>query len=160
MKHKYWWRITLVAAGLLFGLFGCAREQSGSDAAVTNADMATQSPPTLVGTRWEWVSTVTPVDRVQAVDPARYTITLDGDGGVTAQFDCNSGRGSYESGQGEITFGIFAATRMACPEDTQDYIFMGQLEKVASYHMNGSELFLELAYDSGTMRFRAAGDSE
>jgi hypothetical protein len=33
---------------------------------------------------------------------------------------------------------------------------MGDLSRVASFFVEGEELFLELAYDSGTMKFRPA----
>lgn len=114
-------------------------------------------PESVLDTTWEWVGTVTPVERFTVADPSRYTITLNPDGSVAALFDCNRGRGSYEASEHRIQFGPFATTRMACPEDTQDFQFISQLERVTSYFVQDGQLFLEAPYDSGTMRFRAAG---
>ncbi|MGD8644304.1 MAG: META domain-containing protein, partial [Chromatiales bacterium] len=113
-------------------------------------------PESVLGTTWEWVGTVTPLERFTVADPSRYTITLNADGSVAALFDCNRGRGSYEASEHRIQFGPFATTRMACPEDTQDFQFISQLERVTSYFVQDGQLFLEAPYDSGTMRFRAA----
>ncbi|MGD8810502.1 MAG: hypothetical protein PVG24_12915, partial [Gammaproteobacteria bacterium] len=77
-----------------------------------------------------WVSTVTPVERIEALDPSRYTITLADDGAALAQLDCDSGRGSYE------------------------------IEEVTAYFMRDGGLFMEMPYDTGTMRLTAALNQE
>ena len=46
------------------------------------------------------------------------------------------------------------STRMACPPDSQDFLYMSQLEKVSSYFVQDGNLYLEMPYDSGTMQFR------
>jgi len=112
--------------------------------------------PSLIGTRWEWVSTITPVERTEARDPTRYTLLLQADGKAQVQLDCNRGAGNYELADNKLTFGPLLSTRMACPEDTQDHIYMEQLGKIGSYFVRDGELYLEMPYDSGTMRFRAA----
>jgi heat shock protein HslJ len=134
-------------------LSGCAGNMDQG----TKTAPAGSLPESVLGTTWEWVGTVTPVERFTVGDPSRYTITLNADGSVAALFDCNRGRGSYEASEHRIQFGPFASTRMACPEDTQDFQFISQLERVTSYFVQDGQLFLEAPYDSGTMRFRAAG---
>jgi heat shock protein HslJ len=136
---------------------GCSAGQtSGGKLA---ADPAT-TPDSPVGATWEWVRTVTPVERFEAVDPTRYTLTLNADGTVAARFDCNRGRGEYTLSEHRIEFGPLATTRMACPPDTQDHIFARQLDTMRSFFMRDGELFLEAPYDSGTMRFRAAEQAD
>ena len=133
---------------------GCAQEQADIEA--DDGSGVVESSSTLFGNTWEWVETVTPVERFAADDPERYSITLSSDGSVSAQFDCNGGQGTYAIDEHRIEFGVFAATRMACPDDTQDFVFESQLGEVSTYFIQDGQLFLELPFDSGTMRFRAA----
>ncbi len=117
---------------------------------------AVAAAPMLVGTRWEWVGTVTPVERIEAADPKRYILELQADGNARLLFDCNRGSGTYAITDNKLSFGPLMSTRMACPPDTQDHVFMDQLGKVSSFFIRDEELFLEMPYDSGTLRFRAA----
>jgi heat shock protein HslJ len=106
-----------------------------------------------LGVRWGWQRTITPVERIDAADPNRYTLLLRPDGRAEVQFDCNRGGGSYEISEGRITFGPFASTRMACPPGSQDAVYTTQLKAVTSFFMQNGVLFLEMPMDSGTMRF-------
>ena len=117
---------------------------------------AVAAAPMLVGTRWEWLGSVTPVERIEAADPERYTLTLQADGNARLLFDCNRGSATYEIAGNKLSFGPLISTRMACPPDTQDHVFMDQLRKVRSFFIRDDQLFLEMPFDSGTLRFRAA----
>lgn len=44
--------------------------------------------------------------------------------------------------------------RMACPPDSLDRSFTRDLWRVASFFTEDGNLYLELPYDSGTMKFR------
>lgn len=111
--------------------------------------------PGLVRNRtWRWVGTITPVEKITVPDPGRYTIRLTDDGKVQARFDCNRGGGAYDISEGKVTFGPLMSTRMACPADSLDGPFMRDLQRVASFFVQDGELYLELPFDSGTMRFR------
>jgi len=152
MRFETKWLSSILTSGALITVAACNQAANDAD----NTDAAAAASAELVGTKWAWVSTITPVERFDSVDPARYSITLGADGLVAAQFDCNRGQGSYEVTENRLDFGLFAATRMACPEDTQDAVFMDQLEKVTTFFMRDGDLYLEMPYDSGTMRFTAA----
>jgi heat shock protein HslJ len=121
-------------------------------------DQNTQSrdPQSLLSKTWQWVSTITPVEKITVTDPERYTIMLTEDGKLQARFDCNRGGGEYEISKGKLSFGPLMATRMACPEDSLDGPFMRDLQRVVSFFLQGGLLYLELPYDSGTMKFRPA----
>jgi heat shock protein HslJ len=108
----------------------------------------------VVGTTWQWVGTVTPVEQIEVPEPERYTFRLMEDGTLQAQFDCNRGGGSYEIENGHISFGPMTSTRMACPEDSLDQLFMRDLQRAVIFFMQDGMLYLDLPYDSGTMRFR------
>jgi len=116
--------------------------------------------PTLTGTTWEWVDTTTPTETIVAVDPTRYTITFNEDGTAAIQADCNSMTAAYTAdGTGAITIVPGASTMMACPEDTQDQLFVAALANAATYFAidTGNDLYIDQAADAGTMRFRVGG---
>ena len=140
----------------------CGCTESTSPETTPPAIQPEASPPdpgpaqALLGTVWQWVGTVTPVERVEVGNPARYTLLLQADGKAVIQLDCNRGGAGYEISGHRISFGPIVSTRMACPEDSQDGTFTNHLEKTTSYFIQGHELFLEMPYDSGTMRFTPA----
>ncbi|MBC2734060.1 MAG: META domain-containing protein [Desulfobacteraceae bacterium] len=111
-------------------------------------------PRRVLNEIWQWESTTTPVEKIDVANPERYTILLKDEGKIQARFDCNRGGGEYEIAPGKLTFGPLISTRMACPEDTMDAAFMRDLQRVTTFFVQDSMLFLELPYDSGTMRFR------
>lgn len=134
--------------GLVF--LGCAAGMSGEEPA------RSKDPQLVVGKTWQWVSTVTPVEKITVAAPERYTILLQEDGNVRARFDCNKGGGKHTLSEGRLSFGPLMSTRMACPPDTRDSPFMRDLQRVSSFFIESGELYLELPMDSGTMRFRQA----
>jgi len=115
-----------------------------------------KEPRLVLNRTWQWVSTVTPVEKITVPKPDRYTIRLTDNGKVQARFDCNRGGGTYQISEGRLSFGPLLSTRMACPPDSLDGPFMRDLQRVASFFLQDGELYLELPFDSGTMRFRPA----
>jgi len=120
------------------------------------ADQRSTDAQALFHKTWQWEETVTPVEKITVADPGRYTILFAEGGSLQARFDCNRGGGSYRVEAGHLSFGPMMSTRMACPEDTQDALFMRDLERVSTFFIEGDRLYLELPYDSGTMKFRPA----
>ncbi len=113
-------------------------------------------PQLVLNEVWQWESTTTPVERIDVANPERYTILLKDNDKIQARFDCNRGGGSYEISTGKLSFGPLMSTRMSCPEDSLDGPFMRDLQRVASFFIDKGHLYLELPYDSGTMKFRKA----
>lgn len=113
-------------------------------------------PQAALNKTWQWISTVTPVETITVPAPERYTIILSDTGKLKAQFDCNSGGGNFEIAPGKLSFGPLLATKMACPEDSLDYRFAQDLQRVKIFFLQDGDLYLELPMDSGSMRFRAA----
>ena len=140
-------RIVLV---LIMGsmLAGCA----GKAAPPENVDR--YDPQAVLGQTWQWESTTNPVEKIMVPEPERYTVFLGGDGRARLKFDCNRGGGAFEIAPGRLTFGPLISTRMACPPDSLDAVFMRDLQRVASFFLRDDRLYLELPYDSGTMKFR------
>lgn len=105
---------------------------------------------------WQWVSTVTPAEKIDVPHPERYTILLQDDGHLQARFDCNRDGGNYTISAGQLTFGPLRSTRMACSGDSLDTPFMRDLQQVVSFFVDDGKLYLALPHDSGTMTFGPA----
>ncbi len=136
-----------------------SRQQVGEKRAATggkpvSTDRA-EDPHLVLNRTWHWMGTTTPVEKITVPDSGRYTIRLTDDGKVEARFDCNRGGGAYDISEGKLSFGPLLSTRMACPADSLDSRFMRDLQRVSSFFVQDGELYLELPFDSGTMRFRS-----
>jgi heat shock protein HslJ len=114
-------------------------------------------PHSVLNRTWQWVSTITPVEKIVVANPERYTIILANNGTLQARFDCNRGGGEFKISPGKLSFGPLMSTRMACPEDSLDGPFIRDLQRVTSFFVQDGLLYLELPYDSGTMKFRPEG---
>jgi len=145
------WMVRYLSLALLAVLvMGCAT--GGRPGPATH----TKEPRSVLNRTWQWVATVTPVEKITVPDPERYSIRLTDDGKVQARFDCNGGGGHYQISEGRLSFGPLLSTRMACPPDSLDGPFMKDLQRVVSFFVQDGDLYLELPLDSGTMRFRPA----
>ena len=134
----------------MFGMMmiGCA------GGAPSGQHARSSDPKMTLNKTWQWVSTITPVEKITVPAPERYTIRLSDNGRLQAQFDCNRGGGDYKISEGKLSFGPLISTRMACPPDSLDNKFMKDLQRVSSFFLHDGNLFLELPMDSGTMKFR------
>lgn len=113
-------------------------------------------PRLVLNKTWQWEATTTPDEKTDVPNPERYTILLKDDGKLQARFDCNRGGGSYQISEGKLSFGPMMSSRMVCPEGSLDGTFMRDLQRVVSFFIDRGHLYLELPYDSGTMKFRPA----
>lgn len=114
-------------------------------------------PRLVLNKIWQWESTITPVEKITVPTPERYTISLRSDGKAQVRFDCNRGGGQFEISPAKLSFGPLVSSRMACPADSLDRPFMRDLQRVVSFFVENDTLYLELAYDSGTMKFQREG---
>ncbi len=134
---------------LLYGvvMVGCATASSTEQPArSTDSEM-------IMNKTWQWEATVTPVETITASEPERYTFLLGSDGRAQVRFDCNGGGGEFNISPGRLSFGPMMSTHMACPEDSQDARFAADLQRSVSFFVENGDLYLDLAYHSGTMRF-------
>ncbi len=110
--------------------------------------------PDLSGTVWQWQQTLMNNDDKFVPDnPADYTVQFMVDGTVAIQADCNRVRGTYTIDGNAVTIALGPSTMAACPEDSLGERFAGQLVGAAIYFFRSGELYVDLKYDSGTMRF-------
>ncbi|GIK58477.1 MAG: META domain-containing protein [Chloroflexi bacterium] len=112
----------------------------------------------LTGAPWEWVSTTdAEVGEVFVADPTRYVARFNADGSANIKADCNTVLASYTTDGSNISIMPGPSTLVACPEDSQADQFIAQLSNAAIYFIQNGNLFLDLPFDSGTMRFVPQG---
>jgi heat shock protein HslJ len=110
--------------------------------------------PDLSGTAWQWQQTLMNNDDKFVPDsPADYTVQFMADGTVALQADCNRVRGTYAVDGNSITIAFGPSTLVACPENSLGGRFADQLAGAAIYFFRSGDLYLDLKYDSGTMKF-------
>ena len=136
--HRILWVLLL---GVV--LAGCAAGSS------SDQNIRSKAPEAITDKTWQWEATVTPVEKIMVTALERYTIFLKTEGTVQARFDCNRGGGGYKISPGSLSFTHLMPTRMACPTDSLDSIFMRDLQRVVSFFVEAGSLYLELPYDSG-----------
>jgi heat shock protein HslJ len=108
----------------------------------------------LTGTVWEWQQTILSNDEVVTPDdPSRYTVEFQPDGRIAGQADCNRIMGSYSVIDNRIEIGPLASTRVACPPGSLGDRFVTQLQDAAIFFFRGGNLYLDITFDTGTMRF-------
>ena len=129
-----------------------------SNGSQTDRKTDTAEPVSIFNCTWQWESTTTPQEKITVPDPERYTLIFSEDGKAMIKFDCNNGRGNFTITGNQLSFSPLISTRMACPEDSLDAPFMKDLQRVASFFIKDNNLFLELPFDSGTMKFRLEAD--
>lgn len=111
----------------------------------------------ITGTVWMWEETTTPIGVTSVDAPEKYTIELLSDGRFQVTADCNSGSGSYALEESHISLEFGPMTRAECGPDSLDDEFLKELEAAVIYFLEGDNLYFDLMYDSGTMRFVPAG---
>jgi heat shock protein HslJ len=107
----------------------------------------------LTGIVWKWEQLTTPVDFTKVDNPEKYTVEFQPDGQVSVQADCNSGSGTYTLKRSSLSIEILAVTAAACPPDSLSDEFVKNLNAAAIAFMEGGNLFIDLQFDSGTMKF-------
>ncbi len=85
--------------------------------------------------------------------PENYTLLLGPDGSVSARIDCNRGGGTYTLEDSRISIEITHTTMAACPPGSLDRAFLKDLSAAALYFIKNGDLYLDLKYDTGTMKF-------
>ena len=112
--------------------------------------------PALPAGSWRWVSTVTPVETIEAPTTGQYTLVI-GDSTATGVADCNrlTGKVTYTSTQ--VTFGPLATTKIGCPPGGMGDRYLRFLDGAAGWFFRSDTLFVDLKLDSGTMRFVRTG---
>ena len=110
----------------------------------------------IAGPVWQWVQTLYSDDRkVVPANPENYTIQFQEGGTLNVKADCNQKGGTYSSSAQEkrISIEITHSTMAFCPEGSLEDEFVKGLSAAAIYFIKDGDLYIDLKYDSGTMRF-------
>lgn len=108
----------------------------------------------ITGIVWKWQQTQYNNDtKAVPSDPGRYTLRLLPDDQTHIQADCNSGGGVYTLKDSQIRIEITHTTMAACPPGSLDRAYIRDLNAAVIYFFEGYDLYLDLKYDTGTMKF-------
>jgi len=108
----------------------------------------------LIGTVWKWQQSLYNNDtRAVPTSPENYTLKLLPDGKVSIRADCNVGGGVYRLDGSKISIEITHTTMAACPEESLEQKYIRDLNAAAIYFFETDVLYIDLKYDTGTMRF-------
>ncbi len=120
------------------------------------ADGGEKNIDEITGTVWQWVQTLYNDDRKAVpADPKNYTVQFLEDGTLGVKADCNQKGGTYSASAEEkrLSIEITQSTMVACPEGSLEDEFVRGLSAAAIYFIKDADLFIDLKYDTGTMRF-------
>ncbi len=103
---------------------------------------------------WKWQETRYNNDQ-NAVppDPSGYTIAFNPDGTLNIRADCNRGGGKYSNKGKSLRIEVTHTTRAMCPPDSLEQTFIKDLNAAEIYFFKDGNLYLDLKYDTGTMKF-------
>lgn len=106
------------------------------------------------GIVWKWQgSTYNNDTRAEPADPSRYTILLMPEGHLSVKLDCNAGGGRFSLEGSSLQLEVTHTTMASCPPGSLDQAFMKDLAAAKIAFVRDGNLFLDLMYDSGTMKF-------
>ncbi len=108
----------------------------------------------LTGVEWRWSRFNDPVaGGLDVSNPEDYSIVLMEDGSVVVDSDCNTGTGVYSVDGSDLTIRVTRVTSDTCGENSLTTEFVDDLNSSSRFFMQDGNLFIDLRYDSGTMKF-------
>lgn len=108
----------------------------------------------IIDKEWKWQQTLYNNDTKSIPnDPGRYTITFNSGGKFNIRADCNRGGGSFSVEENRIAIEMPYTTRAMCPPDSLEKVFIKNLNAARIYFLHEGDLYLDLKYDTGTMKF-------
>ena len=150
------WLSAVLTSGPTVALDGDTLTLTADGAVIVLEDQESADPDRpLEGTTWNVEGLITE-DAVSSLPAGgRVPTVLLEDGTVTVDTGCNTGSGSYELGDGEITFGAIATTRAACtdPAATEaEQIVLATLTGTSTYEIVADALTLQTGADGLMLR--------
>ncbi len=108
----------------------------------------------IAGINWKWERTLYNNDQKAAPkDSSHYTITFNPDGTLNIRADCNRAGGTYSINERKIVIQVTHSTMAMCPPDSLEREFQKDMAAAAIYFFKDGYLYLDLKYDTGTMKF-------
>jgi heat shock protein HslJ len=111
--------------------------------------------PGITGVQWKWAETKYSND-TEAIppDPSHYTLMLNEDGTIAVRADCNRAGGTWKGEDSRITITVTHSTMAMCPPESLDSVYLKDLARAAIYFFRDGNLYFDMPYDSGTMKFK------
>lgn len=110
--------------------------------------------PRLISSEWKWQQSIYNNDtKAMPPSPGNYTLKLLPDGKVSIRADCNLGGGVYKLEEERISIQITHTTRAACPPESLEQTYIRDLNGAVIYSLKADVLYIDLKYDTGTMKF-------
>ncbi len=137
----------LVALGIIavIGVFASACSENNSATGPSTAARLEGS--------WALVAFEPAVGGVEAVDdPQAYTLEFTSEGRLGMRADCNRCASSYEARGLDLSVGLMACTRAACPPESKSDDFISAVSGASSYLRYEQTLFLY--YTGGRLRLQ------
>ena len=108
----------------------------------------------ITGIVWKWQQTLYNNDtRSVPDDPGNYNVSFDPGGNLFIRADCGLGGGNYVVEGKVITLEVTHTTRAMCPPDSLERTFIKDLNAARIYFKRDGNLYIDLKYDIGTMKF-------
>ena len=117
-----------------------------------------EQPASLAGTQWRLVQFQSMDDSIGEIkpdNPSLYTMSLNGDGTVQMQLNCNRAMGTWsadpatDGASGSFRFGTMATTKALCPPPSMDERVARDTQWVRGYLLRDGNLHLSLMADGG-----------
>ena len=109
----------------------------------------------FAGPVWQWTGTLyNDGKKIVPSGSKDYTIQLLEDGNVNVKADCNLKGGTYSIQESRLSIKITHSTMAACPEGSLEDQFVRDLTAGVSYFLRDGDLYIDLKFDSGTMKFQ------
>jgi heat shock protein HslJ len=115
---------------------------------------AIEIPPVLTASGWQWQQTqMNNGDLISPDQPQNYHLRFREDGTLAIQVDCNQAQARFEIEDHRLRIELGPMTLMACGETSLGDRFMANLNGANSFFFRDGNLYIELKFDSGTMKF-------
>jgi heat shock protein HslJ len=112
------------------------------------------APAPITGVVWQWVQTQYSNDkRVVPAKPANYTLRFLEGGQIKVRADCNQKGGTYSVDGKRLSITISHSTMAACEPGSLEDEFVRNLAASANHFFRNGDLYIDLKYDTGTMKF-------
>jgi heat shock protein HslJ len=112
----------------------------------------------IAGIEWHWSGFSDPAQGPQVIDdPEKYKMVLLPEGQIVVQADCNQGTGTYLLGESGISISLDSVTDETCAAGSKWEQYIRYLNIAAIHFIQDDDLYIDLIYDSGTMRFVNGG---
>jgi len=109
--------------------------------------------PSLAGVIWQWAGTqMGDGSEIVSAAPDRFYLSFSPDGPVVGMVDCNRAHGAYTTDGSQISI-MLATTMMYCGDDSQDAVYLQNLDQVTSYVIRDGRLALAMKMDSGIILY-------